>query len=122
MLQTHRIMVEILSECQMTKTLCITSFAQGGVARAFCSLTLSDCLSPITLNRAVTSYDEAVTDAVSKQLLINIAHPSASTHPLHRRLEYRRDVRFPRECRSDPGADRRGEQDAHAGLLRQRGG
>ena len=37
---------------------------------------------PITLNRAVTSYDEAITDAISKQLLINIAR--AHQHqPIH---------------------------------------
>ncbi|TKB67757.1 MAG: hypothetical protein E8D47_04075 [Nitrospira sp.] len=48
----------------------------------FCSLTVTGCLSPITLNRAVTSYDEAITDAISKQLLINIAR--AHQHqPIH---------------------------------------
>ena len=48
----------------------------------FCSLTVTGCLSPVTLNRAVTSYDEAITDAVSKQLLINIAR--AHQHqPIH---------------------------------------
>jgi hypothetical protein len=47
-----------------------------------CGLLLSGCLSPITLNRAVTAYDQAVTDAVSKQLLINIAR--AHQHqPIH---------------------------------------
>ncbi|NWF71450.1 MAG: hypothetical protein HXY51_00185 [Nitrospirae bacterium] len=46
------------------------------------SLAMSGCLSPITLNRAVMSYDEAVTDAISKQLLINIAR--AHQHqPIH---------------------------------------
>ena len=34
---------------------------------------LSGCLSPVTLTRAVIAYDEAITDAQSKQLLINIA-------------------------------------------------
>ena len=49
---------------------------------ALCSLTVTGCLSPITLNRAVTAYDEAVTDAISKQLLINIAR--AHQHqPIH---------------------------------------
>lgn len=57
----------------MARTLRFTSFARPILAGAFCSLALSGCLSPITLNRAVTTYDEAVTDAVSKQLLINIA-------------------------------------------------
>jgi hypothetical protein len=43
---------------------------------------MTGSLSPITLNRAVTSYDEAITDAISKQLLINIAR--AHQHqPIH---------------------------------------
>ena len=59
-----------------------TSFAQLTLAGVVCSLTVTGCLSPITLNRAVTSYDEAVTDAISKQLLINIAR--AHQHqPIH---------------------------------------
>ena len=46
------------------------------------SLGVTGCLSPITLNRAVTVYDEAITDAISKQLLINIAR--AHQHqPIH---------------------------------------
>lgn len=46
------------------------------------SLTVTGCLSPSTLNRAVTTYDEAITDAISKQLLINIAR--AHQHqPIH---------------------------------------
>ena len=46
------------------------------------SLAVTGCLSPITLNRAVTTYDEAVTDAISKQLMINIAR--AHQHqPIH---------------------------------------
>ena len=54
-------------------------FILAGVA---CSLVLTGCLSPITLNRAVTVYDEAITDAISKQLLINIAR--AHQHqPIH---------------------------------------
>ena len=45
-------------------------------------LTLTGCLSPPTLNRAVIAYDEAITDALSKQLLINIAR--AQHHePIH---------------------------------------
>ncbi|HRC43781.1 MAG TPA: hypothetical protein PLT27_07010 [Nitrospira sp.] len=45
-------------------------------------LTLAGCLSPPTLNRAVLAYDEAITDAISKQLLINIAR--AHHHePIH---------------------------------------
>lgn len=43
---------------------------------------LSGCLSPITLNRAVVAYDEAVVNADAKQLLVNIAR--AQHHqPLH---------------------------------------
>ncbi|MCP5242411.1 MAG: hypothetical protein H6940_03065 [Burkholderiales bacterium] len=45
-------------------------------------LLLTGCLSPITLNRAVLVYDEAVTKAESEQLLINIAR--AQHHePIH---------------------------------------
>ena len=52
------------------------------LAGSFCSLAVTGCLSPITLNRAVTAYDEALTDAISKQLLINIAR--AHQHqPIH---------------------------------------
>ncbi len=48
----------------------------------FLGAAVPGCFSPITLNRAVTSYDEAVTDAISKQLLINIAR--AQQHqPIH---------------------------------------
>lgn len=43
---------------------------------------LSGCLSPVTLTRAVIAYDDAITDAQSKQLLINIAR--AQHHqPIH---------------------------------------
>ena len=57
----------------------LTRLILGGF---FCSLALTGCLSPITLNRAVTTYDEAITDAISKQLLINIAR--AHQHqPIH---------------------------------------
>jgi hypothetical protein len=52
------------------------------LAGLFCSLAVTGCLSSITLNRAVTTYDEAVTNAISKQLLINIAR--AHQHqPIH---------------------------------------
>ncbi|NOS81979.1 MAG: hypothetical protein E8D46_03655 [Nitrospira sp.] len=52
------------------------------LAGIFFTLALTGCLSPITLNRAVTTYDEAITDAISKQLLINIAR--AHRHqPIH---------------------------------------
>src|SRR5512142_206196 len=58
------------------------SRARFTLAGVLCSLTMTSCLSPITLNRAVTAYDEAVTDAISKQLLINIAR--AHQHqPIH---------------------------------------
>ena len=59
-----------------------TSPARLILAGVLCSLAVTGCLSPITLNRAVTAYDEAVTDAISKQLLINIAR--AHQHqPIH---------------------------------------
>jgi hypothetical protein len=59
-----------------------TSFIRQAPAGILCSLALAGCLSPITLNRAVTTYDEAITDAISKQLLINIAR--AHQHqPIH---------------------------------------
>jgi hypothetical protein len=46
------------------------------------TLMLSGCLSPITLNRAVGAYDDAITSATSKQLLTNIAR--AHHHqPIH---------------------------------------
>ena len=46
------------------------------------AVTLSGCLSPIALNRAVIGYDKAVTTADSKQLLLNIAR--AQHHePVH---------------------------------------
>jgi hypothetical protein len=52
------------------------------IAAGICLLFVSACFSPITLNRAVTAYDEAVNDAASKQLLINIAR--AHHHqPIH---------------------------------------
>jgi len=58
------------------------SFAWLILAGLFCSLAVTGCLSPITLNRAVITYDEAITDAISKQLLINIAR--AHQHqPIH---------------------------------------
>ncbi len=49
---------------------------------ASCLLSLSGCLSPITLTRAVIAYDEAITESQSKQLLVNIAR--AQHHqPIH---------------------------------------
>ena len=52
------------------------------LAGILCSLAVTGCLSPITLTRAVTTYDEAITDAISKQLLTNIAR--AHQHqPIH---------------------------------------
>lgn len=52
------------------------------LAGIVCSLAVTGCLSPITLNRAVTTYDEAITDAISKQLLINIAR-AHQNQPIH---------------------------------------
>lgn len=45
-------------------------------------LTLSGCLSPVALNRAVVGYDEAVTSATSRLLLINIAR-AHNQQPVH---------------------------------------
>ncbi|MBX3303138.1 MAG: hypothetical protein KF693_13065 [Nitrospira sp.] len=48
----------------------------------FCLTMLSGCLSPVTLTRAVIAYDDAITEAHSKQLLLNIAR--AHHHqPIH---------------------------------------
>ena len=56
--------------------------AQLTLAGVLCSLAVTGCFSPITLTRAVTAYDKAVTEALSKQLLINIAR--AHQHqPIH---------------------------------------
>lgn len=47
-----------------------------------CGCLLPGCLSPVTLNRAVVAYDNAVTESLAKQLLINIAR--AQHHqPIH---------------------------------------
>lgn len=43
---------------------------------------LSGCVSPIVLNRAIVAYDEAVTDTLSKQLLLNIAR-ARHHQPIH---------------------------------------
>ena len=43
---------------------------------------LSGCISPMALNRAVIAYDDAVTDAISQQLLINIVR-AHHRHPVH---------------------------------------
>ncbi|WP_369831613.1 hypothetical protein [Nitrosovibrio sp. Nv4] len=45
-------------------------------------LALSGCVSPITLNRAVGAYDDAITSAASKQLLMNIAR-AHHRQPIH---------------------------------------
>ena len=59
-----------------------TSFARLPLAGIVFSLAMTGCFSPITLNRAVTNYDEAITDAISKQLLINIAR-AHQYQPIH---------------------------------------
>ncbi|MBP6367530.1 MAG: hypothetical protein KBA82_03675 [Nitrosomonas sp.] len=43
---------------------------------------LTGCLSPLALNRAVLAYDDAVTDAASQQLLINIVR-AHHRQPIH---------------------------------------
>jgi hypothetical protein len=48
----------------------------------FIPVILGGCLSPMALNRAVIAYDEAVTDAVSQQLLINIVR-AYHRQPIH---------------------------------------
>jgi len=61
---------------------CVISSTRWTVAGVILSLAMTGCLSPITLNRAVTAYDQAIADAISKQLLINIAR--AHQHqPIH---------------------------------------
>jgi hypothetical protein len=60
----------------------VAASTQVTLAGLLMSLAITGCLSPITLNRAVITYDEAITDAISKQLLINIAR--AHQHqPIH---------------------------------------
>jgi hypothetical protein len=49
---------------------------------AFVMTILAGCLSPIALNRAVIAYDEAATDTISKQLLINIVR-AHHRQPIH---------------------------------------
>ncbi len=59
----------------------ITTLLRGLLA-LLVTLSLAGCLSPPALNRAVLAYDEAIHDALSKQLLINIAR--AHHHePIH---------------------------------------
>ncbi|WP_350113702.1 hypothetical protein [Nitrosomonas sp.] len=48
----------------------------------FILITLTGCFSPMALNRAVLAYDDAVTDAVSQQLLINIVR-AYHRQPIH---------------------------------------
>ncbi|SNX60188.1 hypothetical protein SAMN06296273_1651 [Nitrosomonas ureae] len=49
----------------------------------FVLIVLTGCISPLALNRAVIAYDEAVTDSISQQLLVNIV-----------RAHYRQPVHF----------------------------
>ena len=46
------------------------------------AVALSGCASPIALNRAVLAYDDAITSAASKQLLMNIAR-ARHHQPIH---------------------------------------
>jgi hypothetical protein len=57
---------------------CLQRLLQGIVI-----LSIAGCVSPIALNRAVIAYDDAVTDALSQQLLINIV-----------RAHYRQPIHF----------------------------
>lgn len=52
------------------------------VGMALCALTLPGCFSAVSLNKVVVAYDEAVTDALSKQLLVNIAR-ARHRQPVH---------------------------------------
>jgi len=66
----------------MTMGKCFISSTRLTLTGIIFSLAMTGCLSPITLNRAVTAYDQAIADAISKQLLINIAR--AHQHqPIH---------------------------------------
>lgn len=56
---------------QMRTSLCTETLRR--LAGLVAVLSLAGCLSPPTLTRAVISYDSAMTDSISKQLLINIA-------------------------------------------------
>jgi len=60
-----------------------TSFARLTLAGAVFSLAVTGCLSPITLNRAVTSYDEAITDlrALSRAKQGTGPEPGCGTNP-----------------------------------------
>ena len=48
----------------------------------FIPVFFTGCISPIALNRAVIAYDDAVTDAISQQLLINIVRAN-HRQPIH---------------------------------------
>ena len=51
------------------------------------ALALPGCFSAVSLNKVVVAYDDAVTDALSKQLLVNIAraeHRQRFTSPASR--------------------------------------
>jgi hypothetical protein len=52
------------------------------VVAILAGLALSGCFSAVSLNKVVVAYDEAVTDALSKQLLINIAR-AQHRQPVH---------------------------------------
>ena len=45
-------------------------------------LVLSGCLSPVTIERAGIQYDQAVTNVIVEQLLLNVAR-SRHHHPIH---------------------------------------
>ena len=59
-----------MKKCQVVVTACLMLVG------------LSGCLSPFALERAVTAYDHAVTDALTEQLLLNIAR-AHNHHPIH---------------------------------------
>ncbi|MGH7146649.1 MAG: hypothetical protein ACREIJ_01940, partial [Nitrospiraceae bacterium] len=58
-----------------------TRYVHAGIA-ILAGLALAGCVSAVSLNRVVVAYDEAVTDALSKQLLVNIAR-AQHRQPIH---------------------------------------
>jgi len=51
-------------------------------AAVLLAISLSGCIAPIALDRAVMSYDSVANDTVSRQLLLNIAR-AHHNEPVH---------------------------------------
>jgi hypothetical protein len=60
----------------------IKNLLKREVAVALLAATLAGCMAPLTLDDMVVSYNEAVIDSISKQLLFNIAR-ARHHQPLH---------------------------------------